>query len=410
MLLPAVLLAQDAVQQNNCIQRDLPDLINSLHNHPKPPKQPKSGSLLLIPSISANPATGISFGVGGQYTLGGKQEGSQYSLVNGGVSVTTKRQLLISLKNNIFLKADKIFLSGDWRFLLYSLPTYGLGTSAPTGGALDIQYAANGWVATDDSLVQPMKFNHLRFHQTISWRVSKSIFVGVGYHLDWMNHIIDQKLDTIRPLYTSHYLYNKNFGFDTKSYLISGVSINASLNTRDNLVNAYKGVFANFNWRLYPQFLGSNKTASLLNLEWRSFHGLSARNPRHLVAFWMMGTFSQTGKLPYLVLPAMGYDQRGRSGRGYVQGRFRGTSLVYSEAEYRFPISPCGGIFGGVVFANMTTASFKETNEQLFDAVAPGYGFGLRMMVDKKSKTNIGVDVGFGKKSSGVYFGASETF
>ena len=69
--------------------------------------------------------------------------------------------------------------------------------------------------------------------------------------------------------------------------------------------------------------------------------------------------------MPYLILPALSYDQRGRSGRGYTQGRFRGTNLVYSEAEYRFPISACGGIIGGVVFANLTTASNTDKHDRI---------------------------------------------
>jgi len=83
---------------------------------------------------------------------------------------------------------------------------------------------------------------------------------------------------------------------------------------------------------------------------------------------------------------------------------------MYGEGEYRFPISPCGGIFGGVLFANVTTASNPVDKEKLFTYYAPGYGFGLRMMVDKRSRTNLQIDFGFGKKSSGVYFGAAETF
>lgn len=411
ILLPFFAKAQDStLLKPPCEQKDLRDMINSFRKHPTTPKPEKTSSLLLIPSISSSPATGISAGVGGQYTFSGKKAGSRYSIINGGATVTTKRQLMVSLKNNIFLKEDKVFLSGDWRFYIFSQPTFGLGTHAPEGGLLEQQYTNNGWTYTGDSLKQPMKYNLVRFHQTISFQVSKSIFAGFGYQLDCINHIVDQKLDTLRPLYSSHYLYSNHYGFDKSSYLVSGISLNASLDTRDNLVNAYKGVYANFSWRLNPTFMGNKKNAQLLNLEWRSFHRLSALHARHLIAFWMLGTFGQTGKLPYLTLPAHGYDQRGRSGRGYTQGRFRGTSLVYGETEYRFPISACSGILGGVVFANVTTASYKETNEQLFDKMAPGYGLGLRMMVDKKSKTNLLVDVGFGKKSHGVYFGASETF
>ncbi|MBK6967539.1 MAG: hypothetical protein IPH20_27485 [Bacteroidales bacterium] len=49
-----------------------------------------------------------------------------------------------------------------------------------------------------------------------------------------------------------------------------------------------------------------------------------------------MGNFATNGEFPYLMLPATAYDQRGRSGRGYTQGRFRGNNFLYGETEYRF--------------------------------------------------------------------------
>jgi outer membrane protein assembly factor BamA len=360
--------------------------------------------------VSSNPATGFSFGFAGQYAFKGHAPGDLYSSINGSANYTTKNQFLFQVKNNIYLNNNRLFMSGDWRVFLFSQATYGLGTNSPEGGALDYQFNMNGWESTDDSLVQPMKFNHYRFHQTVSWRVSKAFYLGFGYHLDYMNKIVDERLDTLRPVYTSHYLYSKQFDWNPEKYLISGLSFQASLDTRDNLVNAYKGIYASLNWRLNPEFLGSKYNANLVSLEWRSYHRLSRKNPRHLVGFWLMGNFSKYGRLPYLILPAIGYDQRGRSGRGYTQGRYRGTNMVYAESEYRFPIGPCGGMFGGVLFANVTTTDNKALDHKVFQYLAPGYGFGLRMMVDKNSRTNLQVDIGFGKKSSGIYFGASETF
>jgi hypothetical protein len=399
----------DSASLQVCEQRDLPDLISKWRGKTRKEKK-NTGSLLLVPVISSNPATGFSMGVAGQYAFRGKKLNSLYSSINGSATYTTKNQFMFQVKNNIFLKDDRVFLSGDWRIFLFSQATYGLGTSAPEGGALDYQFSLNGWESTDDSLVQPMKFNHYRFHQTINWMVRKSIYLGFGFHLDVLGHIVDERLDSLRPIYTSHYLYSRKYDFNLTEYLISGFSINAVLDTRDNLVNSYKGYYFNFNWRLNPEFLGTRHTANLFSAEWRSYHGLSKRNPRHLLAFWFLGNFSENGRLPYLILPALGYDQRGRAGRGYTQGRYRGTNMVYGETEYRFPISPCGGILGGVVFANVTSATNPVTKEKLFTTLAPGYGFGLRMMVDKKSRTNLQIDFGFGKKSSGIYFGAAETF
>ncbi|MDH4057157.1 MAG: hypothetical protein OEU76_00265 [Cyclobacteriaceae bacterium] len=47
-----------------------------------------------------------------------------------------------------------------------------------------------------------------------------------------------------------------------------------------------------------------------------------------------MGDFSEAGSLPYMILPASAYDQRGRNTRGYTQDRFRGAEMIYGEAEY----------------------------------------------------------------------------
>src|SRR6187431_2818518 len=133
MLSPVFVRAQDTVALKTCEQKDIKDVINSWRKNPKPPKPPKSGSLLLIPTITSNPATGLSFGVGGQYAFSGKKPGSLYSSINGSVNYTTKNQFMFSVKNNIFLKNDKVFLSGDWRIFLFSQATYGLGTNSPEG-------------------------------------------------------------------------------------------------------------------------------------------------------------------------------------------------------------------------------------------------------------------------------------
>jgi outer membrane protein assembly factor BamA len=408
--IPSDAFTQDSISTESCPQKDMSDVFRKWFNKPPREKAVVGNSLLLVPSVSSNPATGFAFGVAGQYAFKGNAPGDLYSSINGSANYTTQNQFLFQVKNNIFLKKNRLFLSGDWRLFIFSQATYGLGTSAPQGGALAYQFNLNGWEYDDDSLVQPMKFNHYRFHQTIAWKVRGAFYMGFGYHFDLMDRIVDLKLDTLRPLFTSNYLYSKKFGFNPERYLVSGLSFQATYDSRDNLVNPYKGIFASFNWRLNSKFLGSKFDANMLSLEWRSYHSLSKTVPRHLIGFWFMGNFTQNGKIPYLILPALAYDQRGRAGRGYTQGRFRGPSMIYAESEYRFPLGNCNGLFGGVLFANITSTNNPNLGEKLFSTIAPGYGFGMRLKVDKHSRTNLMVDVGFGKRSSGIYFGASETF
>ncbi|MEZ5084234.1 MAG: BamA/TamA family outer membrane protein [Bacteroidales bacterium] len=104
-------------------------------------------------------------------------------------------------------------------------------------------------------------------------------------------------------------------------YILSGVSLNAIYDSRDNLMNPYKGYFANIIYRYNPTFLASDQNSSSLWLEFRTYVPLSNKTPRHLVAFWTFGSFLLTGDQPYLTLMGLGEDQKSRSGRAYVAGR-----------------------------------------------------------------------------------------
>ena len=185
--------------------------------------------------------------------------------------------------------------------------------------------------------------------------------------------------------------------------------VNISYDTRDNMINSYRGIYAHASWIGGLKFLGNDNHVNSFQLELRGYYSLSKSRPRHLIGVWALGDFTKVGQLPYLILPATAYDQRSRSGRGYTQGRFRGPNMVYTEAEYRFPLGP-RGVVGGVVFLNGTTTDNPKLNLQLFESIKAGYGAGLRIMVDKRSRTNLAVDVGFGQKSFGFYLAASEAF
>jgi hypothetical protein len=405
---------QDPVSGINdtlCVQKELGDVVRVALNKPPKVKPQDASSLILLPIIGSNPATGFMVGVGGQYAF--KVPGSTlYSSIMGSVQFTTKNQQIFLLKNNIYTKHNNFFLAGDWRYLIYSQSTYGLGTNSPEGGILEYQYSLSGTETSGDSLSQPMQFRFARIHQSVTYKLAKGFYAGLGYNYDGYSKIVDEKL-RLEPgdtFLTSNYLYSKKYGFDPGKYFLSAVNVQLVYDSRDNMINAYKGIYAAASWVSGLKILGNNTNVNYFDFEFRSFYSLSKRNPRHLLAFWMLGSFSATGDLPYLILPATSYDQRSRSGRGYTQGRFRGANMVYGEAEYRFPISRCGGILGGVLFVNATTADSQEKSLALFESIKPGYGMGLRIMADKSSRTNLAVDVGFGQKSFGFYLAASEAF
>lgn len=365
-------------------------------------KPVKNSFFLVIPVIGTQPATGFVFGGVAQYTFKGKEETAKYSIANLGITYTSKKQWLINVKNNILLKNNKIFLSGDYRLYIFSQPNYGLGTNI-------IPPAGNNEDFSIDSIAQPMDYNYFKFHQTASWQMRKNFYVGAGINIDWYSKIKDKNLDVANQVFTYHYNYSQKYGFNDLEYYLTGVSLNVVYDSRDNQVNTSHGWFANINYRFNPVLFNNQEYSNVLFTEYRNFIPLSRKNDRYILGIWAYGQFVTRGKVPYLNLPAIGWDQRSRSGEGYTQGLFRGTRMIYLSTEFRFPIT-CNQMFGGTVFTHFTTANNPDTDVRLFSHIQPAVGVGLRILIDKKSRTNLVIDYAVGNNSKGFYINAGETF
>jgi hypothetical protein len=399
-----------AKPEKECKQGAIGDLFRKKEKAPKPPKKFMA---LILPNISSNPSNGFLLGIGG--TFGwymGPKENTRVSAAPFTIAVTSKKQLITFVKSNIYTKENKFFLQGDWRFYLYSQPTYGLGTNSPDTANLPSGMHWQGEGGSLDSAAFPMKYNYVKFSEIVNRKIVENFYVGVGYHFDDYYSIQDEKLqlDSTPYMHTPNQVYSDNYSYSRVHYILSGLSANIVYDSRDNQANPYKGIYANINYRYNFKFLGSDQDASELWTEFRTYVGLSKKKARHLIAFWAFGDFNLSGNLPYMTLPNLGGDQRARSGRGYTNGRYRGKNLVYGEVEYRFPIWPCSNIIGGVLFVNATTTDNPARNIALFQYVQPAVGFGIRVMVNKYFRTNINLDFAIGSKSSGFYFSGQETF
>ena len=365
-------------------------------------KPKKDNFFLIIPVIGSQPATGFSYGFVAQYTFKGKKVEDKYSTLNLGATYTEKKQMLINAKNNVMLNNNKIFLSGDWRFYIFSQPNYGLGTDL-----IPPKYREEDFDL--DALKEPMDYNYLKFHQTVSWEVKNNYYVGAGVHLDWYTTITDQNLDIAAGQLTNHYNYSKKYDFNENEYFVNGLSLNLLYDSRDNQINTNNGMFANINYRFNPALTKSQHASNVLFMEYRYFLPLSKYNKQHVFSIWATGQFVTMGNVPYLNLPSIGWDQRSRSGKGYTQGLFRGQKMVYFESEYRFPIS-CNQLISGTVFANFTSASDKDRDIRLFQYIQPAVGVGLRILIDKATRTNLVLNYAWGRHSRAFYLNAGESF
>ena len=372
----------------------------------------------IIPAIGYNPALGFLVGVVSKAgMLLGDTEDTTMSSASLLVLLTTNKQLVLQLGSTILTGRDEWELIGDWRFLLYNQDTYGLSTGTPINAT---SFSIAGWGSTTPiDGGQPMKFDLLRIHQVALRKVWGDLYLGIGYRLDRYFGIVDEALDLAAPspVVTSHYAYSTYYGFDPGEYTLSGVTLNALYDSRDSTINAYRGMYAQLAFGGFPTWLGSSQGSTMVGIDFRAYLGLSDAVPRNVLAFWVLASGVTSGAQPYLTLPSVGWDAAGTTGRGYIQGRFRGPAVVYAEVEWRFRISD-NGLFGGAVFANAETvtrpavsySTIDEPSVKLFQYVKPAGGVGARILMSKESRTNLRVDVALGVDSFAIYLGAGEVF
>ncbi len=386
----------------------------------KPPPEPWRLYPAVLPAIGYNPALGFLIGAVGTFGMYlGSPSTTTMSSASALALLTTQKQLVLQLSTTVLTADNDWQLQGDWRWLLYNQDTFGLGTGIPP---VQYGFSTNGWGDTAPIPgAQPMDFNLLRFRQSALKSVTPNLYLGGGFRYDRYYDIVDLSLDLAAdpPVVTSHYAYSLYYGFDPSAYTVSGVSVDALYDSRDSTINPYRGLYGLLSFAVLPTWLGSSQSSTMALADLRAYVGLSDEVPRNVLALWLRVEGVTSGHQPYMALPSVGWDAKGTTGRGYVQGRLRGTAWIYAEAEWRFRITD-NGLFGGALFANAETMSrpavtsptygYEQGAENLFNSVKPAAGFGLRFLMNRESRTNVRLDFAWGVDALAIYMGAGEVF
>ncbi len=354
---------------------------------------PNTGPMLaFVPTISSKPSTGLALGVlaHGAFFLGDPAT-TGISSAAIGANVTTRKQASLTARLNTFTRDNAFNIQGDNRFLWTSQDTFGLG------------------LQTEDSDAINARFDHFRVSEILYMAFRPGLYAGAGLHVN-IHRDIGPGKDADEEWDSSPYVeYSRRYGFPLDGQASNGPALSLLLDTRDSVINASRGWMAGVTYRPYFAAFGSDSAWQQLLLDVRTYRQLKA-DGRHTLAMWAYGDFVVGGVAPYFALPSTGNDTYGRAGRGYVEGRFRGDRLAYGELEYRGTLM-ANGLLGVVAFLNATSVSNRETGESLFDDLAPGGGAGLRVRFNKRSKTNICIDLGWGRGGSrGLYLGLQEAF
>jgi outer membrane protein assembly factor BamA len=368
-------------------QLDLIDIARKVFHKDQQPRAENISSL----HVSALPAAGYSLQTGwagvlsanvGFYDEKHPAKDAKISSLLTSFTYSQYNQIIFPVQFSIWARKDKYNIITDWRYMNYPSTTFGLG------GKSDINHG------------NTIDFSYIKLHQAILQRIKKDFFIGFGYYFDYFWNV--KQVDVPQNDTTDFQKYGL-----TKTSTSSGIALRLLYDSRLNQINPTQGWYSNIVFRPNFTFLGSDNNWQSLLIEVRKYIKFP-QDSRNVLALWSYNWLTLGGKPPYLMLPSTGWDDFFNTGRGYIQGRYRGRNMVYFESEYRFAISN-NGLFGGVIFANAQSFS-KDLSRQL-DEVAPGYGIGIRVKLNKFSGANLCVDYGIGTEGSrGISVNLGEVF
>jgi hypothetical protein len=157
------------VSQNTVNPVDLIGVIGKLFNKQGPARNdilvPGVRNVSLLPIIGYGPANGFVIGAAISATnLLGNINNTQLSSALVSISLTSKKQLLLCARSDIYLPGNEWYIPGDIRLLFFAQPTYGLGIYGLDG---TMNFNFNGIDASKPVTEQPMRFNYIRFYETV---------------------------------------------------------------------------------------------------------------------------------------------------------------------------------------------------------------------------------------------------
>jgi len=371
---------------NRYLQKDAMDMITKVlkikNNEEADTENLRAGKLYksIFPALGYSLSNGVTFILASNFSFyTNNPKTTNLSVITLNPLYSLKQQTIIPLLSSIWLKDNKINILGDYRFYQYPSFTYGLGGRRLISQADSVDYS------------------YIKISQEALYAISHNLYGGIGY--DWDYHYNIKEYGHARQ----YEGYTHSVGATSSSGLVARLKYDS----RTNINNPKNAFYADLEYRDNLTSLGSSSNWQEIEVEFRKYISLS-KYPSNVLAFWSWNEFTYGGKVPYFDLPSVGWDEYSNTGRGFIQGRFRGSDIIYLEGEYRFDILR-NGLLGGVVFCN--GESVPNYPSERFTAIHVGKGIGLRIKMNKYSNTNLCIDYGIGDQGSrGFFFNVGEVF
>lgn len=269
---------------------------------------------------------------------------------------------------------------GDYRIAYFPQYTWGLGGNPST---------------SDRTLINA---NYLRIYQNALLKIANHLFAGPGIAIDHYYNIEETEIENTGHL-GDYSIPNKGSSYT------AGVTFTVAYDLRKNQLNPKQGGYLLATVRVNSPVFGSDFNQQSLFIDGRKYVPLGRND---FICFRSFYWTVLNGSTPYLDLPSVGWaPASGIAARGLQTGSYRSNAMFYGEAEKRFRLSS-NGLFGAVVFANVTSVS--EFSSQQFKHWHAGAGFGLRLKFNKYSDANLALDLGFSENFWSAWVNLGEVF
>lgn len=341
----------------------------------------KQSKMVLAPIVNYEPSTSWGFGIGAKFLFKPFGGGADTRTSNIPISVvyTLRNQFIAFSEFTIFSPHEYYLLKGNIGFSKFPIAYFGVGSTTADENQIDISF--------DNFLFEPL----------ILRRVVPNLFIGGGWRYNSFRNL---KLLEMEVTQEEEEVFR-----NALTSVSSGLEIAANFDSRDNVLNAGKGVFAELSHGIYNEKFGSSSSFMLTKINFRRYWTLSDQRPNDVLAmeFFTRMCWDDT---PILELSSLGGP---RFLRGFREGRFRDRYSFFTQVEYRWQALERVGFvfFGGVgevtdELPNLNLNNFKYS-----------LGTGLRLKIVKSENLNIRLDYALGLggiTDQNFYLGIAEAF
>lgn len=332
--------------------------------------------VFVLPLIYYTPDTRWAFGGAGVYYFkiqpkDSTQKETRTSFVQFLADYTQNKQSDVWATWNIFTRNETFLLKGDLRFRNFPDRFYGIGNTSLR--------------SNEEKYV----YNLLQLKAMFLRQLKKDVFIGFDYEFE----------NEYGFKYTENGLLSSGTITGYKGGIGSALGAVAIIDTRDNIINAYKGSLTEFSTYFFSPVLGSSFRFMNVNGMYQKYWHLGKKR---VLAMQHKARFT-FGDVPFLDMSTLGGED---ILRGYAKNRYRDKNLIASQVEYRFPLFWRLGLttFAGAgdIFNQMSDLSFKNLKYSV--------GTGLRFVINPAERLNIRLDYAYGREGGLYYIMVAEAF